>query len=382
MIFLLPLMFIVPEDSNGQDLLDKQLSHYFMDWEMCFDSVPAAMRSSQGCLDLRNWYIDLNTKFEVSLSKIMGFRYRNQYFGYYDNHINDHRFEPYFQIRDNLRLLFTITTHYYKGEDELGIGFFIGKDYLNYLEFFVIAEDFDHNFSLQNVQASADKITYWQHPIKFVARFNKYWRTGHLTLHADVSNRYRLQSNEVELGPTPYFQEKGLHRYFYTRAWQDIGKFRIGGICDLRQSEFFSQDTASVFRNDKYELIVEPALCFRLSDKWTPSLYFTYNYKTHNDSLYSRDPGTDSLFDYQRDVYAYMIDLEFRPGGNFIWHAGMQREFYCNNQGREYSERRLLIGFEYRYKNVWFYFVEAMEGDFPTPKWMHNHTYIQLMVKF
>ena len=98
--------------------------------------------------------------------------------------------------------------------------------------------------------------------------------------------------------------------------------------------------------------------------------------------MHSRVPGTDSLFNYQRDVYAYMIDLEFRPGGNFIWHAGMQREFYCNNQGWEYTERRLLIGFEYRYKNVWFYFVEAMEGDFPTPKWMHNHTYIQLMVKF
>ena len=140
MIFLLPLMFIVPEDSNGQDLLDKQLAHYFMDWEMYFDSVPGAMRSSQGCLDLRNWYIDLNTKFEVSLSKIMGFRYRNEYFGYYDNHISNHRFEPYFQIRDNLRFLFTITTHYYKGEDELGIGFFLGKDYLNYLEFFLVSQ--------------------------------------------------------------------------------------------------------------------------------------------------------------------------------------------------------------------------------------------------
>ncbi len=382
MIFLLPLMFIVPEDSNCQDLLDKQLAHYFVDWEMSFDSVPGGMRTSQGCLDLRNWYIDLNTKFEVSFCKVMGLRYRNEYFSYYDNHFKNHRFEPYFQIRDNLRFLFTVTTHYYKGEDELGIGFFIGKDYLNYLELFVIAEDFDRNFSLQHVPPTRDKITYWQHPIKLVAKLNKYWKTGHLALQANVSNRYLLQSNEMDFVDIPYFQEKALHRYFYGRAWQDIGKFRIGGICDLRQAEFFCQDTASEFSNDKYEIVVEPAISFRISDKWIPNLYFTYNYKTHNDLLDSRDSGTDSLFNYQRDVYAYLLDIEFRPGGNFVWHAGIQREFYYNNQGREYTERRLLLGFEYRYKNVWFYFVEAMEGDFPTPKWMHNHTYIQLMVRF
>jgi hypothetical protein len=81
-------------------------------------------------------------------------------------------------------------------------------------------------------------------------------------------------------------------------------------------------------------------------------------------------------------VFAYLVDVEFSPGGNFIWHFGTQREFYSNNQGREFRDRRINLGVEYRYKNIWFYLVEAMEGDFPTPKYLHNHTYVHLMLKF
>ena len=376
------ILSFVPEDSNSQYLLDRQIAHYFPSWEIHFDSMSGGIRTSQGCLDLLNWYIDLDTKFEVNLSRILGLRYRNKYLGDYKNHICDHRFEPFFQLKKNLRLLFTITTHYYKGEDELGFGFFLGKDYLNFLEMFIIAEDFDRNFSLQHMYSGEDKIIYKQHPIKLQTHFNKYWDTGHLSLKFDVSNRYRLQSTEPwDVYPRAYIEE-GLHRYFYTRFWQDIDKLRLGTIVDLKQSEFCQVDTTRIYNENIFEIIVEPMISYKLTEKWIPNLYLTYNYKTDDDSIHIFSSLEDSLFHYKRDVYAYLIDVEFHPGGNFIWHFGMQRQFYYNNQGEEFTDRRLLLGFEYRYKNIWFYFIEAMEGDFPTPKWLHNHTYVQLMLKF
>ncbi len=376
------ILSFVPEDSNSQYLLDRQIAHYFPSWEIHFDSMSGGIRTSQGCLDLLNWYIDLDTKFEVNLSRILGLRYRNKYLGDYKNQICDHRFEPFFQLKKNLRLLFTVTTHYYKGEDELGFGFFLGEDYLNFLEMFIIAEDFDRNFSLQHMYSGEDKIIYKQHPIKLQTHFNKYWDTGHLSLKFDVSNRYCLQSTEPwDVYPRAYTEE-GLHRYFYTRFWQDIDKLRLGTIVDLKQSELYQVDTTRIYNENIFEIIVEPMISYNLTEKWIPNLYLTYNYKTDDDSIHIFSSLEDSLFHYKRDVYAYLIDVEFHPGGNFIWHFGMQRQFYYNNQGEEFTDRRLLLGFEYRYKNIWFYFIEAMEGDFPTPKWLHNHTYVQLMLKF
>jgi len=381
-VFVICLFVYAPEDSNSQYLLDIQLGHYFPSWEARFDSIIGGVRTSQGCLDLLNWYINLDTRYEVNLSKILGLRYRNKYLGDYGDHISNHYFEPFFQLRENLRLYFTIAPHYYKGEDEIGSGFFLGKNYLNYLETFIIVEDFDRNFSLQDVDPGPQKIVYKQHPIELHSTYNTYWNTGHLNVQLELTNRYHLQSTELwESWPSAY-TEKGLNRCFYTRFWQDIKKLRIGGIFDLEQSELLKTDTLSSFNGDLLEIIAEPMIGYRLNEKWIPTLYLSYNYKSQDDSLYYLDTAQDSVVHYQRDIYAYLIDVAFHPGGNFIWHFGMQRQFYYNNTGREFRERRLILGLEYRYKKVWFYFVEAMEGDFPTPKWLHNHTYVQLIFTF
>ncbi len=376
------LFVYVPEDSNDQYIMDKQLDHYFPSWETRFDSTRAALRTSQGCLDLLNWYIDFDAKFEVELSRILGLRYRNKYLGDYAHHISDHRFEPFFKLGNNMRILLAITTHYYKGEDELGIGFYLGKDYLNFFEAFVMAEDFDRNFSLSRTDDGPDKITYRMHPIKLTTHLNKYWKTGHLAMKFDISNRYHLQSTEHEDIWPPYYTEKGRHRYFNTRFWQDINRLRLGGIFDVEQTEFFQRDHSQSFYDDNFEIIAEPMISYRLGDKWIPSLYLTYNYRTQDDSISAYSTGIDSVFDYNRNIYAYMIDVEFHPGGRFVWHFGVQQQFYFNNQDDDFVDERLLLGLEYRHKNVWFYLVEAMEGDFPTPKYLHNHTYVQLMLLF
>lgn len=382
MLLIFFLLQYAPEDSNAHYIMDKQLAHYFPAWDTYYDGATNALRTSQGCLDFWHWYINLETKLEANLASWFGVRYRNRYLGDYDRHISNHHFEPFFQVRKNLRILFTVAPHYYKGEDELGLGFFWGEDYLNYIEMFLVLEDFDRNYSYKNTPDGPDKITYETFPVKWQAKLNRYWSTGHLALAFELTNRYLLQSREREFTYPPYFHEQGLHRSFYTRFWQDIGKVRGGLIFDLYGSELYHIDTSRVHNGDIFEIILEPMIAYRITDKWRPALYFTYNYKTEDDSSYLFSTGMDSVVNYQRDIYAYLFDVEFHPGGSFVWHFGMQQQFYDNNQGRSANERRFTIGCEYRYRNVWFYIVEAMEGDLPMPHWLHNRTYVQLMITF
>jgi hypothetical protein len=198
----------------------------------------------------------------------------------------------------------------------------------------------------------------------------------------ELTNRYFLRSTEIEFTYPPYFQERALHRSFHTRVWQNIGKVRAGVILDVYASELYQIDTSRVHTNEIFETLIEPMLAYSITEKWRPTVYFTYNYKTEDDSLYLFPSGLAETVDYRRDIYAYLIDVEFHPGGSFIWHLGMQQQFYENNQGRDAVERRFTLGLEYRYKNVWFYIVEAMEGDYPMPNWLHNRTYVQLMLTF
>jgi hypothetical protein len=383
MLYLVVSIFMyAPEDSNSQYLMDRQIARYLPAWEMRFDSIDGGLRTSQGCLDLLNWYISLETKYEVKFSKILGLRYQNQYLGDYAYHVSDHRFQPFFQLAEDKRLFFTVTPHYYKGEDEIGVGLFFGRNYLNYLETFFIVEDFDRNYSLKNTPNGPGKVTYQRFPLKLKSTFNTYWQTGHITMQFEVTNRYQLQSTEREFTYPPHHLEKGLRRYFYSRFWQDFKKLRLGGIVDIKQSEFFKIDTTRIQNEDIFDLYAEPMITYRLNKKWIPTVCLSYNYKTEDDSIFVFGSGVDSLTHYSRNVYAYYIDVEFNTGGRFIWHFGTQQQFYSNNQGWDFKDRRFILGLEYRHKNIWFYIIEAMEGDFPIKKNLHNHTYVQLMIRF
>uniref|UniRef100_A0A7C4X9P9 Alginate export domain-containing protein n=1 Tax=candidate division WOR-3 bacterium TaxID=2052148 RepID=A0A7C4X9P9_UNCW3 len=358
-----------PEDSNCQYLLDKQLAHYFQTWEVFFDSSTNVFRTSQGCLDLLNWYIDLQLRYEAYLSQILGIRYQNHYLGDYDEHISNHYFQPFFQLRNDQRLFLSITTHYYKGEDEIGVGYFWGENYLNYMEMFFIVEDFDRNFSLQHTEEGRGKIIYkdLNYPMKIKVIMNKNWKGGRFRTEISLGKKYRLESTDE---PITYI-ECGYSNFWYFRFWQDIGKFRLGLLNTLKWSAKSLTDSDFHYDETVLEELPEIQFTYRINKKWIPNLYLTYNYKNENDTIF-----------YKRHIYAYLVDLELYPGGNFIWHFGTQRQFYYNNQNRNFKERRINLGLEYHYKNLWFYLVEAMEGDFPTPKYLHNHTYVQLMMRF
>ncbi len=382
-ILFFVFMYYVPEDSNAQYLLDKQIAHYFIDWEMRYDSFGNGLRTTQGCLDLLNWYINLEAKYETKLASWLGLRYRNIYVGDYADHVSDHRFEPFFELKHNARLLLSITTHYYKGDDELGIGYFIGKDFLNYFEAYLIAEDFDRNFSLKDMEDGPDKLLYHMHPFKIKAIINRNWKSGHFYGKLTMTNKYDLRSTEPDTAfYHPFYIEKAYKNNLNIRFWQDISKVRLGTIFEFKNSHYFETDTSRYRIHDQFEIIIEPMIACQLFKKWKPHLYLTYNYKTENDSLHYFSTSWDSIFEYRRDVFAYLLDIEYKPGNRFVWHFGIQRAFYENSLDWTFTDRRLLLGMEYRFKNIWFYLVEAMEGDFPTPKYMHNHTYLQLMLKF
>jgi len=363
------LLAYAPEDSNYQYLLDKQLAHYFQSWEIVFDSTKNGMRTSQGCLDLLNWYINLELRYEAYLSKILGIRYQNHFIGDYNVHISNHYFQPFFQLKENARLFLSITTHYYKGEDEIGIGYFVGKDYLNFLEVFFLVENFDRNFSLQETAAGPDKIIYknFMYPVKLKLTYNRNWSKGRFRTEMLFGKKYRLESTDEP----PTYREEGYSHTWYIRFWQELGKFRFGFLNELKWSFKDTRRSGLNFREKIFDDMPELQLTYRLNEKWIPNLYLNYNYKNEEDTLF-----------YERNVFAYLVDVEFYPDGNFVWHFGTQRNFYQNNLGHKIKERRINLGLEYRYKNLWFYLVEAMEGDFPTPKYLHNHTYLQLMLIF
>ena len=371
------------EDSNSFYLMDWHLSNYSTSWVARFDSATNSMRSSQGCLDYGHWYMNINTKCEAELFSTVGIRYRNYLHDDHRKHLLKNYFDLFFQLKKDLRLFFTAAPTYYKGENELGIGIFIGKNYLNCLEASYIIEDLDRNASLKYEPDGPDKIIYNKYPIKLTSYFNKYWKTGHLTLKFEVTNTYKLQSTEPIEIHQPNYQEKGFHRYFHIGFWQDIDKLRFGAIFDLQQLKHYESDLdTEAFKKNMVSIITEPMIAYKLTEKWRPHFYLTYNYKAEDDSIHVFSSHENTRIHYRRNIYAYLFDIEFHPGGNFIWHFGMQRQFYYNNQGIDFKERRFTLGFECYNKNVSFYIVEAMEGDFPTPKWLHNRTYVQLMLRF
>jgi hypothetical protein len=368
-------MSFVAEDSNFHYLMDRQIGRYYPEWEVRNDSIRNGMRTNQGCLDLLNWYIDLELRYEAQLANWLGLRYRNHFLGDYGNHKTDHFFEPFFPIRPDQRIYLSVTTHYYKGENELGIGYFLGRDYVNCLETFIVAENFDRNFSLKQSGTGHDVRTYRMWPIDWRGTITKNWTGSRLNLKWELTVPYKLESTDDPVT----FRETGSRRSFYGRFWKDFSRIRIGATADCRYSATDVIDTSYHFRTARSEILAEPMIGYQITGYWRPTLYLDFNRKSNRDSIF-----------VENNVFAYYIDLEYCPtplrnpdsGGVFVWHIGTQRQYYADNRDQEYRERRINLSLEYRYRNLWFNLHEAMEGDFPTPKYLHNHTYLQMNISF
>jgi hypothetical protein len=235
------------------------------------------------------------------------------------------------------------------------------------------AEGFDRNFSLQATPDGPDKIVYdgLRYPFRLRPRMTRNWTTGSLHMNIEIGSTYRLVSTD---DPRSYIEE-GFHSSLDSRLWQSVGRFQFGFNFHFKHKDRSVDSAFTLIVSSKStDIIEEPVFAYVLNEHWKPLLYLSYNYKSASEIF--------DIDSYRRDIYAYLIELEFKPGGNFIWHFANQRQFYYRNDDTRFQEMRYNIGIEYRFKNIWFYLVEAMEGDFPTPKYMHNHTYVQMMLVF
>jgi hypothetical protein len=212
-------------------------------------------------------------------------------------------------------------------------------------------------------------------PIDWRGTLTKNWTGSRLNLKWEITVPYKLESTD---DPVTY-RETGSRRYLYGRFWKDFNRFRIGALAEYRYKTLETTDRSYRFENTYDEILAEPMAGYRLTDRWMPNLYLTFNMKSNEDTML-----------VENRCFAYYFDLEYRPTpprnpdstGVFVWHFGTQRQFFTDNRDRNFRERRLNLSLEYRYKNIWFNLHEAMEGDFPTPKYLHNHTYLQMMLKF
>lgn len=366
---LLLIVVYAPEDSNCHYVMDQQLAYFKPDWEMMFDSTGSGMRCSQGCLDIRNWYIDLELRHQAMLSRLLGLRYRNHYRGDYEDHVTDHFFEPFFPLGRSQYLFFSITVHYYKGEDDLGIGHVWGDDYLNRWENFIVVENFDRNFSVQSVANGYENRVYDvpRFPVKWWSDLHLSWDRGFLHAGARVGPEYRILSTD----PDHNYQEEGSDNTADLRLHHEVGRCLCGYRMTALMRSRDIQDSARTSSVNITDLLAEPMLGYGLSEKWELSGYFTYNYKVEEDTAR-----------YERNTWSIMAEAWFRPGGSLSWRFGAQQQ-YCETTLRDgFWERRLLVGLEYRTPKIWFYLVEALEGDWPIPKTPHNHTYVQVMYRF
>lgn len=375
MIFFVFLISFVPEDSNYHHVMDQQLSVYLTDWQLRWDSTENGLRTVQGCLDLRYWYLNIDTRFQTDLANWLGLRYRYRNYSFYHRRVQDNYFEPFFRIKPDQRLIISLTTHFYKGDNQFGIGYALGRSYLNYLETFFIAEHLDRNFSLQHEEDGPDKIIYKTFPLVWHTDLTRNWRSGRLGLTLEISNTYDLSATDH---PASY-QEKGRRAQIDLSLRQDIKRSRLNLWYRAENQWLNRTDSlfAGAFTASESFHFVHAGYGYRLNDRWRPTVYLTYNtVKVEDDTSHLTNR-----------VWAYLLDVEYRTPWRFMPGAwlvtfGVQQEFYHDTNERNFKERRFNLNLEYRYHKIWFRFMEAMEGDWPMPKNLHNHTYLQLLLGF
>ncbi len=376
-MLILFLLSFVPEDSNYHHVMDQQLIVYLTDWQVRWDSTENGLRTVQGCLDLRYWHLDIDTRFQTDIAPWIGLRYRYRNYGFYNRRVDNNYFEPFFPIKPGQRLFISVTTHFYKGDNQFGLGYSFGRTYLNHLETFLIAEHLDRNFSLQHEEDGPDKIVYSMFPLVWHTELIQNWRTGRLGLAFEVSNTYRLASTDHPAS----FWEKGRRTMASFSFRQDIRRSRFTAWYNMEDRWLIRSDStftgSNGFTTAEGFHFIHTGYGYKINDRWRPTAYLTYNTnRAEDDTAYNKT-----------NVWAYMLDVEYRTPWHFMPGAwivtfGTQQEFYTDTGAREFHERRFNVNLEYRYNKFWFRFMEAMEGDWPMPGNIHNHTYVQMMLTF
>ncbi len=194
---------IEPEDKCELYLLDMNIAKFLREWELAYDSISSAFRSSQGCLDLIKWYDVYEAKFIFPMYKNFGARYRYRRIDDYGINHYEHRIEPYLKL-NNLWLFLEIIPYFYKYSDEVGFGVGYIKNWLNYVEFFIGFKDFDRNFASRFTPPGPDLMVYYQIPFRFqlyISKINE-------RLRLKIKHSFTTQGTRIYRNPLNYRTEK------------------------------------------------------------------------------------------------------------------------------------------------------------------------------
>ncbi|HIE05956.1 MAG TPA: hypothetical protein EYP58_04055 [bacterium (Candidatus Stahlbacteria)] len=367
MILFLLFLLYEPEDSNNMYLIDQMLVVPEEQFIVAYDSAVSGLFTTQGCLDLMNWYIKLDIKHDAWLSSWLGLRYRYRKIGDYDRSADEHRFEPTFKIgKQNLHLM--IIPRYYKGGDEIGIGYSTGSDYLNYLQLFLSVPDFDRNFSLRDTPDSLPRYKYKRFPIRLSLELRRRWGVGYFKF---IINRI-LPSFQIWEGQESIRSDEFGYSAYLT-SWH--GRFNLGFAADYNvQNERNFDMVARVFNGDSLSWFeVQPWVGFRISKRWTVFFRYRVETKWHK----------DDLSDYHREGNSQYLDIHYRMSDHYLWHFGYQGEYLESGMLKIVNNHRFVVGLEYDFNRGRFVLWEGIEADRP---WriarFHNHTYLSFLVNF
>lgn len=255
---MIALLFLLlasaPEDSSAYYYMDRFLVFYPDRWEMIYDSSLQGLRTIEGCHDLRTWYINLEVKTEAWLCSWFGVRYRSHLLADYLHQKNYHRFEPRFKIKGNWSLLVVVTPNYLKSDDEFGLGFFKGNNYLNSIEGFLIVQSPTLNFSQKDWQDGREKKVYNTFPFYGALRVERSWERGYFKSCFAKSNTSHLVSR---YGPHRgyWFQEKKSFTNLELRFVNTYGRFDFGSILsyDERNRRVVNKDIRPDWFGDTFK---------------------------------------------------------------------------------------------------------------------------------
>ncbi len=365
-----------PEDINELYLMDMNWASFPSEWDMAYDSSLIAFRSTQGCLDLKLWYILYQVKVRYPLYKGFGARYSYYEKDDYDEIIKTHRIEPFLKLRRDFYAHLMVTPHFEKGEDEIGAGISWFPNPLNYLEFFFIIRDFDNNFALQNTPPGPERDVYIElsYPYKFTLEFRREFEYFRVKNYAEYVMPAKKELQDPENHRIRYFSSYRGYGRIETNSFK---RFKIGSIWEYNGSKDRAEFTDSVVSDTFEKWMVEPYLYLFFADKWRMDIQFRFTKKLHN--LYNRDWFGPSIY----------LNYRLNPKIEFIigYQRSRRRRWI---EGERVSDpwrdiqNRIALGIQFIFPNrARLLLYEGIELD-GSWRWKlthpHNHTYASLFL--
>ena len=360
------------EEENIYHVMDMYFANFPYTWDLQYNRTEIGFRTSQGCLDLERWLILYEGKIEYMFLDWFTVFYRYEKIENYHINIEKHTFSPSFKFYKNYFLSFKLIPYYLKRMNLWGVGILKNPYGDNYMGVFFRAKHLDNNFSFKDTPSGPSKILYSKFPLGFEI-------DGKLTKdrsYVEFNVEKYYPSERYIDSPDTFWSTVQKELNLKIRTNLNIKNFDMGGYLNysLEDTTFFDIDTVQSNYHRFKELYTEPYIDYSIK-KVKFGTGITYNYKR----ILKKDTT------YIRYWYSPFIRVIYSPFDFLSIHTGFQKQPFwrdLNSEIREFTQKRLFIGFEFKLKNARFIVYEGIEADKLPPLkkfwFFHNHTYVSL----